>query len=442
MAFWTDDLMMARSTMAFSLGFHIIFASVGMVMPFFMAASHFLFLKRGHPVFLELTKMWSKGVAVLFATGAVSGTVLSFELGLLWPGFMVHAGPIIGMPFSWEGTAFFLEAIAIGIFFYGWNRLPPWLHWASGLVVGIAGLASGIFVIAANSWMNTPAGFEFGDGKFSGIDPVAAMFNRHWPQQSLHMLLAAFTSVGFAVAGIHALLLLRGRRPSLNRTALHIALTFGAVAALLQPLSGHHSAQEVARNQPMKLAAMEAHFETAPRAPLWLGGWPDVENRAVNWGIPIPGALSFLAFNDFSAEVHGLDQIPREDWPSVPVVHAAFQIMVGLGTLLALVGAFFLFLRYVRRREIGPRFLKLLVALLPTGFIALEAGWTVTEVGRQPWIIYGVMRTADAVSPMPGLGWHFLLFLILYVIIGAGCVLLLGRLIANAQKTGGGGRGH
>ncbi|RYZ51822.1 MAG: cytochrome ubiquinol oxidase subunit I, partial [Proteobacteria bacterium] len=191
MGIFSDGLLAARSTMAFSLGFHIIFAAIGMVMPFFMATSHFLYLRTGHKSYLSLTKMWSKGVAILFATGAVSGTVLSFELGLLWPGFMKHAGSIIGMPFSWEGTAFFLEAIAIGIFLYGWDKIPRWWHWFSGVMVGVSGLASGIFVVSANSWMNTPAGFDWVNGAAQNVDPVAAMFNKHWFQQSLHMSLAS-----------------------------------------------------------------------------------------------------------------------------------------------------------------------------------------------------------------------------------------------------------
>lgn len=422
--------------MAFSLAFHIIFASIGMVMPFFMAASHYFYLKRGKSEYLDLTKMWAKGVAVLFATGAVSGTVLSFELGLLWPEFMRHAGPIIGMPFSWEGTAFFLEAIFIGIFFYGWDRLPRWLHWGSGFLVGVAGLSSGIFVVAANSWMNTPAGFDWVNGEAVNIDPVRAMFNPHWFQQSLHMLLAAFTSVGFAVAGIHSLLLLKGRRREINLAALKIALTFGAFAALCQPLSGHLSAHEVARNQPAKLAAMESHFRTEKGADLLIGGWPDPQKREVTGAIKIPGGLSFLAFNSFDAEVKGLDAFAREDWPDVRVVHVAFQLMVGIGMLLAALSAFFLFWLYVKKRELPRRFLRLLVVTIPAGFLALECGWVVTEVGRQPWIVYNVMKTRDAVSPVPGLGLHFLLFLALYCFVGISCFLVLYRLILAYQKEG------
>jgi cytochrome d ubiquinol oxidase subunit I len=307
-----DDLVAARATMAFSLGFHIIFASIGMTMPFLMCAAHWRYLRKKDPVYLELTKMWMKGVAILFAVGAVSGTVLAFELGLLWPGFMKHAGAIIGMPFSWEGTAFFLEAIAIGLFLYGWNRMHPWVHWATGLLVGLSGFASGIFVVAANAWMNAPAGFDWVDGAAQNIDPVAAMFNRAWLPQTLHMQIAALQAVGLAVAGIHAWLLLRGKAPDLNRKALRIAMVFGATASLLQPFAGHFAGQRVAELQPAKLAAIEGLFETRTNAPLTLGGLPDPETRTTGWGIEVPGLLSVLAHNDPDAEVIGLDRFPRE----------------------------------------------------------------------------------------------------------------------------------
>lgn len=437
MGIFSDGLLAARSTMAFSLGFHIIFAAIGMVMPFFMATSHFLYLRTGHKSYLSLTKMWSKGVAILFATGAVSGTVLSFELGLLWPGFMKHAGSIIGMPFSWEGTAFFLEAIAIGIFLYGWDKIPRWWHWFSGVMVGVSGLASGIFVVSANSWMNTPAGFDWVNGAAQNVDPVAAMFNKHWFQQSLHMSLASFEAVGFVVAGIHAYLLIRGGSPRLNAHALRIALTYAAVAALIQPVSGHFSAQKVAENQPAKLAAMEALFVTERGAPLLIGGIPDEDSQTVKYGIEIPGALSFLAFNDFKAEVKGLDQFPREDWPKVKWVHFAFQIMVGIGSLLAAVAALFLWKTYIRKGHWSRPLLWLFVLCAPLGFVALEAGWIVTELGRQPWIIYGIMRTSEAVSAIPGLGFHFGLFIVVYGIVGVICMLLLYRLIRSYQKPKG-----
>src|SRR5690349_10171662 len=252
-----DDFLAARLQMAFSLGFHIVFACIGMVMPFFMSVAHFYWLKTKKVVYKDVTKAWSKGVAIFFATGAVSGTVLSFELGLLWPTFMEHAGPIFGMPFSLEGTAFFIEAIALGFYLYGWDKLNPWFHWFTGVVVGVSGLASGILVVAANAWMNSPAGFDYVNGQFLNIDPIAAMFNDAWGFQALHMVLAAFAATGFAVAGVHAIMILRRKNIVFHTKAFNIAATFGAIAALLQPISGDFSAKDVARRQPAKLAAME-----------------------------------------------------------------------------------------------------------------------------------------------------------------------------------------
>ena len=434
-----DDLLAARATMGFSLGFHIIFAAIGMTMPFFMSAAHYFYLKRGEEAYLELTKLWMKGVAILFAVGAVSGTVLSFELGLLWPGFMQHAGAIIGMPFSWEGTAFFLEAVAIGLFLYGWKRMNRWVHWATGLVVGISGFASGVFVVAANGWMNAPAGFDWIDGTAQNVDPVAAMFNRAWLHQTLHMQVAALQAVGFAVGGIHAGLYLRGKARDLNLKAMKIAMVFGATASLVQPFVGHFAGQRVAELQPAKLAAMEGHFETGPRAPLYIGGIPDVENRTMKWGIPLPGLLSFVAHDDFDAEVIGLDRFPRDEWPPVVITHIAFQAMVGIGVIMALAGL--LFFVYLKRGYFPRWFLWMLGAFIPLGMIAIEAGWIVTEVGRQPWIIYGIMRTKDAVTPVPGMVYHFYLFLVLYLSLAAATVWLFKRQIQAAQiKFAGGER--
>lgn len=427
-----DDLIAARSTMAFSLGFHIIFASVGMTMPFLMSMAHYRYLKTKDEDDLKLTKMWMKGVAILFAVGAVSGTVLSFELGLLWPGFMKYAGPIIGMPFSWEGVAFFLEAVAIGLFLYGWNRMSPWVHWGTGLLVGISGFASGIFVVAANSWMNSPTGFEWADGVVTNIEPVKAMFNRAWLHQSLHMQVAALQAVGLAVAGIHAFLFLKGSAPKLNMAAIKIAMVIGGSAALIQPAIGHFSAQRVAELQPAKLAAIEGHFKTSRWAPLYIGGIPDEEKQEVRWGIPIPGALSFLAFDSFDAEVKGLDQYPREDWPPVPIIHIAFQVMVGIGFSLAALSAVYFFFIW-KKKPLPPLLLKALVVAIPFGFIAIEAGWIVTEVGRQPWIIYGILKTKDAVTPVPGMVYHFAIFLTVYLLLSAVTVWLLKRQIDASQ---------
>lgn len=425
-----DDFIAARSQMALSLGFHIIFSCIGMVMPFFMAVSHYKWLKTNNIIYKNLTKAWSKGVAIFFAVGAVSGTMLSFELGLLWPRFMEHAGPIFGMPFSLEGTAFFIEAIALGFFLYGWDRFHPWFHWFTGVVVGVSGLASGILVVAANAWMNSPAGFDYVNGQYLNIDPIKAMFNDAWFSQALHMSIAAFAATGFAVAGVHAYMMLKNKNKNFHTKAFRIAAIFGTIAAVLQPLSGDISAKDVAKRQPAKLAAMEAHFHTQKSAPLIIGGIPDVQNKKVDYAIEIPGMLSFLAHGNFSQEVKGLDTIPIQNQPPIAITHYAFQIMVGLGMFLMLISVLYFIAIWKKKNWLTSKWLlRLFVAGIPAGFIAVEAGWTVTEVGRQPWIIHNIMRTADAVTPMPGIAYSFYLFTAVYISLSFVVIFLLHRQI-------------
>lgn len=429
------DLLAARSQLAVSLGFHIIFACIGIAMPFFMAVAHWKWLRTGQQVYLDLTRAWLKGVAIFFAIGAVSGTVLSFELGLLFPKFMEIAGPIIGLPFSWEGVAFFLEAIALGLFLYGWDIIPRWVHWASGVMMGIAGAASGMIVICANGWMNSPAGFDWVDGQAINIDPYAAMFNNASLHQGIHMTIAAFAATGFAVAGIHATLLLKKKNVSFHQAALKIALAFGAVAALLQPISGDLISRHLTEHQPEKAAAMHAQFKTEKSAPLLIGGIPLEKEKTVKFGIYIPKMLSFLAHHDFNAEVTGLDAFPEENHPPVMVVHFAFQIMVGIGAFLAGLSAlYFLFVMKNPRLLFHSLYLKGLAFAIPLGFIAVEAGWVVTEVGRQPWIIYQVMKVSEAVTPMPGLIFPFILITGIYIFLSYVAAWLLFRQI-KAVKT-------
>lgn len=430
------DLVAARLQMALSLGFHIVFACIGMTMPWLMAAAQWRYLRTRDPAYRELARTWAKGVAVFFAVGAVSGTVLSFELGLLWPTFMEHAGPIFGLPFSFEGAAFFLEAIALGLYLYGWDRLPERTHFACGIGVGITGVASGVLVVAANAWMNAPAGFRWVDGRAVDIDPIAAMFNEAWLSQALHMTLAAFVATGFAVAGVHAMRLLRYPDHPLHRRALPIALTFGAVAALLQPLSGDLSAKDVARRQPAKLAAMEGHYHTERGAALVLGGIPDDKAQRVRYGLELPYMLSVLAHGDPRAEVIGLDRIPLDERPPTLITHLAFQVMVAAGMILAALGAAFLWRRWRRRDRLLPRWLLRALALAtPLGFVAVEAGWTVTEVGRQPYILYGILRTEDALTPMPGLTFTLAATALVYLALSLVVVGVMTRLMRQLEAT-------
>ena len=421
-----SDFLFARSQMAMSLAFHIVFAALGIGMPLLMVLAEGAYLRTRNPVYLELSKRWAKGTAILFAVGAVSGTVLSFELGLLWPRFMAEAGAIIGMPFSLEGFAFFTEAIFIGVYLYGRTRLSPLLHWLAGVVVAASGVLSGIFVVAANAWMNAPAGFTFAGGRFTGIDPVAAMLNPATLHEVLHMTVAAFVATGFAVAGVHAFYLLRTPASPFHRCALGLALGLAGVCIPLQVASGDLSARVVGRFQPAKLAAMEALYRTQENAPLILGGIPDDGARMTRLGLTIPRGLSLLLGDSPGTRVTGLEAFPRANWPDVRIVHWSFDLMVACGFAMLAVAGWSVWL-WLRRRRLAEhrRFLRALVAAGPLGFLAIEAGWVVTEVGRQPWIIYGVMRTREAVTPVHGIAVPFAVFTGLYAFLGVAVFSLL-----------------
>ncbi len=423
-----SDFLFARSQMAMSLDFHIVFAALGIGMPLLMAFAEGMYLRTKQPVYLDLCNRWAKGTAILFAVGAVSGTVLSFELGLLWPGFMEHAGAIIGMPFSLEGFAFFTEAIFLGVYLYGWKRVSPLIHWLSGVVVAISGILSGIFVVTANAWMNSPAGFKIIDGKIADIDPIAAMLNPASFHEVVHMTLAAFVATGFMVAAVHAFFLLRDRNNPFHRAALGLALAVACISTPLQILSGDLSARAVARLQPAKLAAMEAHYRTQAGAPLVIGGIPQDQTMTTDYALEIPRGLSLLTAHDPNATVIGLEEFPRDQWPNVRLVHWSFDIMVGSGMLMLALTlcADVLWLKY-RRLPDNRWLLRGLVAAGPLGFLAIETGWVVTELGRQPWIIYGVMRTREAVTPMPGLAVPFVIFTAVYFFLAMVVMLLLRR---------------
>ena len=439
------DLLAARFQMGTSLAFHIIFAVVGIGMPALMVLAERRWLVTGDEIYHELAQRWAKGTAILFAVGAVSGTVLSFELGLLWPGFMRFAGPIVGMPFSLEGFAFFMEAIFLGIYLYGWDRIPHRAHLFAGVLVAVSGALSGVVVVIANAWMNTPTGFEIVNGTVTHIDPIAAMMNPAALSQTIHMTLAAYAATGLAVAGIHAFMLLKDPANAFHHRALAVALLIGGPAAVLQPFSGDLAARQVARYQPAKLAAMEAVFHTERGAPLVLGGWPDLASGTTRYALRIPRGLSLLAFHDPDAEIKGLEAFPRDQWPNVQAVHWSFQLMVLLGSYMVFVALWAAWTWQRGKKEEGRGkgsavagnrwLLRALAIATPMGFLATEAGWMTTELGRQPWVIYGVMRTRDAVTPMPGLVVPFVLFTLLYCFLGAIVVLLLYRQIVRSPNV-------
>jgi cytochrome d ubiquinol oxidase subunit I len=425
-----SDLFAARSQMAISLGFHIVFAEIGIAMPLLMVLAERRWQKSGDAVYLDLAKRWAKGTAILFAVGAVSGTVLSFELGLLWPRFMEIAGPVIGIPFSLEGFAFFTEAIFLGVYLYGWEKISPRAHLAAGVIVAASGAASAVFVVMVNAFMNTPAGITLASGKIASVDPIAGMMNPSSLQQVIHMLLASYAATGLAVAGIHAAILLKRPDVAFHKYAMSIALLIGVPAAILQPLTGDLSARTVAQLHPIKLAALEGQFDTEKGAPLRLGGIPDEAAATTRYAVEIPYGLSLLAFHDPKAEVKGLNAFSRDVWPPVSPVHFGFQLMVALGTAMALVGLWVV-LTVVRKKNLSAErwLLRGLAVITPFGFIATEAGWTVTEVGRQPWVVQGVLKTSDAVTPMPGLVVPLITFTLLYVGLGIIVILLMRSLV-------------
>jgi cytochrome d ubiquinol oxidase subunit I len=406
--------------MGLSLGFHIIFAVIGIAMPVLMVAAEILWRRTGDPEYEELARTWAKGTAVFFAVGAVSGTVLSFELGLLFPGFMQLAGPIVGIPFSLEGFAFFTEAIFLGIYLYGWNRVRPALHIAAGVVVALSGLASAVFVTLVNAWMNAPRGFRLEDGKLVDIDPIEGMTSPFALHEVAHMAVAAYMATAIAAGAIHAYALLKGRNVGFHRKALGLCLAMAIPTSLVQPAIGHFAGQQVAVYQPMKLAAMERLMTTQTRAPLSLGP------------IEIPGALSFLAASSFDAEVKGLEEFPEADWPH-PIVRWSWLVMVAIGTALAGWAAWALLRRLRKKRpDDGRWFLRATLAIGPLGMIAIEAGWIVTEVGRQPWTVYGVLRTNDAVTPMPNLWAPMVLFTVVYIVLA---LVVAQTLRLHVKKT-------
>src|SRR5579871_283901 len=411
---------------ALSLAVHIPLVCFGIAFPALVLFAEWRYLRTGDPLYRTLARRWSKIMLALFAVGVVTGTILSFELGLLWPVWMQDFGNVFGLGFTLEGFSFFLEAIFIGIYAYGWDRLPERLHFLCGMPIAIAGVAGSFFVIAVNAWMNHPTGFTLTGGKAADVHPWKALFdNPMFWSEYVHMYFAAYIVCGFLLAGAYAWAFLRGRRGRYERTALGITMAAASIAAPLQVVVGDWAARDVATYQPVKLAAMEGLATTTRGAAEHLLGW--YNGHAVVWGAEIPKLLSLLAFHNPNAVVKGLDIVPLADQPPVNVVRIAFQTMVGIGSLLALLGLVYLYLRF-RRRGLPRLVLWATVAAGPLSVVALIAGWITTEVGRQPWIVYEVMRVSAAVtgaSDIPiGYGTLSVVYLVLAVIV----FLILRRL--------------
>ncbi|WP_308281136.1 cytochrome ubiquinol oxidase subunit I [Pimelobacter sp. 30-1] len=428
-------LMPARQQMALSLGWHIILACFGVAFPAMIFVIHLRGIRKNDPVALGLAQRWAKVSAVLFAIGAVSGTVLSFEMGLLWPGLMGKYGDVLGLPFAFEGLAFFLEAIFLGIYLYGWNRMPPKRHVLMVLPMAITGIIGAYCVLAVNAWMNVPTGFRLVDGEVTDVEPWKVLFNGHTFLQFAHMWVGAYMLAGFTIAGVYAVGMLRGRRDAHHRLGFMVPFVFASIAAVTQPFVGHVLGFGLDERQPAKLAAFELAETTESPSPLRLGGV--MIDGEVKYSIDIPLLGSLIAMNSPDKPVPGLDTIPEEDHPPINMTHLAFQTMVGIGTLLA--GAVVLF--WVQRRRgkdlLEKRwFLRFAAIAGPLAVIALEAGWIATEVGRQPWIVYGIMRTPEAVGDYTASLWWLLgISTVVYTTMTIGAVVVL-RSMARRWRAG------
>jgi cytochrome d ubiquinol oxidase subunit I len=427
-------LLPAREQMALSLGWHIILACFGVAFPTMIYVVHRRGLVKDDPVALGLARRWAKVSAVLFAIGAVSGTVLSFEMGLLWPGLMGRYGDVLGLPFAFEGLSFFVEAIFLGIYLYGWDRMPPRRHLATLLPMGTAGVVGTFCVVSVNAWMNNPTGFRLVGGKVTDVNPWRAMFNDGVWLQFAHMWVGAFMLVGFVVSGVYAAGMLKGRVDAHHKLGFMVPFVFATVAAVVQPLIGHILGLRVGDTQPSKLAAFELATTTENPAPLRLGGL--LINGHVRWALDIPRIGSLIARNSFHKAVQGMDTIPVRDRPPMNITHLAFQSMVGIGTLLALAVVVFWVARW-RGRDLLPNkwFLRFAVVAGPLAIVALECGWVATEVGRQPWTVWHVLRTTDAASTSSGLWWSYAGAFVVYIGMTIGAFVVL-RSMARRWRAG------
>jgi cytochrome d ubiquinol oxidase subunit I len=425
-----DYLVEARQMQALSFAVHIPLVCFGVAFPALVLGMEWLGRRRGDPLLLALSRRWSKAMIALFAVGVVTGTILSFELGLLWPAFMATYGDVFGLAFALEGFSFFVEAIFIAIYVYGWDRLSARAHMLAGIPVVIAGFSGSLMVITVNGWMNHPSGFRLVGGRAVDVRPIDALFgNAYFWHEMVHMYLAAFLVAGFVTASVYAVAALRGRRDRYVRVAMAVPLVVAAIAAPAQVVVGDWAAREVASNQPTKLAAFEGLGHTQDGAPIHIGGWYDEASGEVRYGVAIPRLLSLLAFHDPNATVEGLDRVPPADRPPVNVVRLAFATMVGIGTLMALFGVALL-VAWWRRRALpeGRWFLRTVTALGPLSVVALIAGWVTTEVGRQPWVVYGHMRTEEAVTGAGGIPLGYAALVVIYVALATATVWLLRRL--------------
>ena len=429
-------LQAARSQMAFTLGFHIILASLGVALPALMLIANYRGLRHQDADALKLAQRWSKAVAVTFAVGAVTGTVLSFEFGLLWPAFTGRFGQVFGVLFAIEGLFFFVEAIFIAIYIFGWKHLSPWTHFWTGVPVVIAGLGGAFSVVAVNSWMNQPQGYSPTTGKVTSVEPLKVIFNPAVPYEVPHMILAAYLVTGFLVASIYAVGMLRGRRDRIHRLGLLIPLTVACIATPIQFAVGDTAARAIAKDQPIKFAGMECVQTTSTDVTEYIYG--RCTSSGVKGGIGIPGFDSFLVGWSTSTQVVGLDSVsPNDRPPANTMLHWAFDTMVGICSALIALGLW-LGIAWWRKRDIPktPWFLRAVAVSGVSAVVALECGWIVTEVGRQPWVVYQVLRTEDAVTKADGIWVSFIAVLLLYIALGTALVIVLRSMARRWRAFG------
>jgi cytochrome d ubiquinol oxidase subunit I len=432
-----SNLLAAREQMAFTLGFHIVLSCLGVALPATILVANYIALKKDDEAAMELARRWSKAMAVTFAVGAVTGTVLSFEFGLLWPQFEHRFGSVFGIAFAIEGIFFFLEAIFLAIYIYGWKRLRPWAHFWSGVPMVVTGIGGAFSVVAANSWMNQPQGFTLNAaGKVTDVEPIKVLFNPATGYEVPHMILAAYMVVGFLVASIYAVGMLKGRRDRLHRLGLLIPLTIGLIATPIQLFVGDTAARAVADHQPAKFAAMECIEESGTHQPEHIGGICTADG--VKGAISIPNLDSFLVGWSADTHVTGLNDIPPDERPPAnTLLHLAFDTMVGIGSALLLLGVWLAW-SWWRRRDIPqtPWFLRAVAISGAGAILALWCGWIVTEVGRQPWIVQGYMRTEEAVTDAGGIWFTFGLVLLLYAGLGTAAILVLRAMSRRWREQG------
>ncbi|WP_404397917.1 cytochrome ubiquinol oxidase subunit I [Idiomarina loihiensis] len=435
-----DALFLARFQFAFTIAFHIIFPAFTIGVASYLAVLEGLYLKTRNPVYQQLFRYWVKIFAVAFGMGVVSGIVMSYQFGTNWSVFSDKAGPVIGPLMGYEVlTAFFLEAGFLGVMLFGMNKVGEKLHFFATLMVAVGTAISAFWILSVNSWMQTPAGYAMNDvGQFVVTDWFEVVFNPSFPYRLAHMLLAAYLTVAFVVGAVGAWHLLKDKTNAAARKMFSMAMWMALIVAPLQVLVGDFHGLNTQEHQPAKVAAMEGHFHTEARAPLYLFGMPNQETAEVDYALKVPGLASIILKHDIDAEVTGLDQFPREDWPPVATVFWAFRIMVGIGLLMVVAGLWSGFQRLRGKLYDNKTLLRFSLFMGPMGFVAVIAGWIVTEVGRQPWVVYGLLRTADAASPIDkaGVAGSLIAFIVVYFLVfGAGTFYILRKMAGNPEQV-------